>query len=101
VGRNGLIYRYVRRSVTIINNDILVIKDNILSTVGDSCATIHDDREGTMMAKAISEKALMAIDQANPLRAIFRDSGFVPASAKINIFDIFNLHAPNTKTKVI
>jgi adenine-specific DNA-methyltransferase len=49
----------------------------------------------------ISEKALVAIAHKNPLRVVFRDAGFASDPAKINIFEIFKLHAPGTQVKVI
>jgi hypothetical protein len=36
-----------------------------------------------------------------PLRAVFRDSGFIGSPEKINVFEIFKLLAPNTKVRVI
>jgi hypothetical protein len=33
--------------------------------------------------------------------AVFRDSGFVSSPAKINGFELFKLHAPDAKVKVI
>jgi adenine-specific DNA-methyltransferase len=49
----------------------------------------------------ISEKALAAIAKKKPLRAVFRDAGFASDPAKINVFEIFKLHAPDTKVKVL
>jgi adenine-specific DNA-methyltransferase len=66
---------------------------------------VHDENEGMVLAacfdERISEKAVMAIAKKKPLRAVFRDSGFASDPAKINVFEIFKLHAPDTQVKVI
>jgi adenine-specific DNA-methyltransferase len=49
----------------------------------------------------ISEKALVAIAQKKPARAVFRDSGFASDPAKINVFEIFKLYAPDTGVKIL
>jgi adenine-specific DNA-methyltransferase len=49
----------------------------------------------------ISAKALAAIAKKKPLRAVFRDAGFASDSAKINVFEIFKLHASDTRVKVL
>jgi adenine-specific DNA-methyltransferase len=66
---------------------------------------VNDDTAGaTLIAcfdAAISEKALTAIAKKKPLRAVFCDSGFASDPAKINVFEIFKLYAPDTEIKVI
>jgi adenine-specific DNA-methyltransferase len=76
--------------------------------------TVHIVRADTLSADAtesaaliacfdenISEKALSGIAKKKPLRAVFRDAGFASDPAKINVFEIFKLHAPDTQVKVI
>jgi adenine-specific DNA-methyltransferase len=66
---------------------------------------VNDDPAGaTLMAcfdADLSEKAITAIAKKKPLRAVFRDSSFASSQAKINVFEIFKLYAPDTKVKVI
>jgi adenine-specific DNA-methyltransferase len=66
---------------------------------------VNDDPAGaTLIAcfnTGISEKAITAIAKKKPLRAVFRDSSFASSPEKINVFEIFKLHAPDTKVKVI
>jgi adenine-specific DNA-methyltransferase len=52
-------------------------------------------------AENISEKIIKEIARRQPLRAVFRDSGFSSSPEKINVFEIFKLLAPNTNVKVI
>jgi adenine-specific DNA-methyltransferase len=66
---------------------------------------VNDDPVGATLIACfdtdISEKALTAIAKKKPLRAVFRDSSFASSPAKINVFELFKLHAPDTKVKVI
>jgi len=43
----------------------------------------------------ISEKVIREIARRNPLRVVFRDSGFISSPEKINVFQIFKQFAPN------
>jgi adenine-specific DNA-methyltransferase len=65
----------------------------------------NDEKSGAALIACfdenISEKAIAAIAQKKPLRAVFRDAGFASDPAKINVFELFKLHAPDTKAKVI
>jgi adenine-specific DNA-methyltransferase len=66
---------------------------------------VNDDPAGATLIVCfdtdISEKALVAIAKQKPLRAVFRDSSFASSPAKINVFELFKLHAPDTEVKVI
>jgi adenine-specific DNA-methyltransferase len=66
--------------------------------------TVHTYNDGDLIAcfeKNISEKAIREIASRKPLRAVFRDEGFISSPQKINVFEIFKLLAPNTSVKVI
>jgi adenine-specific DNA-methyltransferase len=66
--------------------------------------TVHTYNNGDLIAcfeKNISEKAIREIASRKPLRAVFRDEGFISSPQKINVFEIFKLLAPNTSVKVI
>lgn len=66
--------------------------------------TVHTYNNGDLIAcfeKNISEKAIREIASRKPLRAVFRDEGFISSPKKINVFEIFKLLAPNTSVKVI
>lgn len=49
----------------------------------------------------ITEDCLKAIAHKNPLRVVFRDSGFSSDSVKINVEQIFKLISPSTDIKTI
>ena len=74
--------------------------------------TVHTYNDGDLIAcfeEKISEKAIREIagrcgaDKRKGLatRAVFRDSGFISSPEKINVFEIFELLAPNTNVRVI
>ena len=66
--------------------------------------TVHTYNGGDLIAcfdEKISETVIREIASRNPLRAVFRDSSFTSSPAKINVFEIFKLLAPNTNIKVI
>ena len=59
--------------------------------------TVHTYNDGDLIAcfdANIPESVVRAIAERKPLRAVFRDSGFVDSSAKINVFEIFKLYMP-------
>ena len=65
--------------------------------------TVHTYNGGDLIAcfdEKISETVIREIASRNPLRAVFRDSSFTSSPAKINVFEIFKLLAPNTNIKV-
>jgi adenine-specific DNA-methyltransferase len=72
---------------------------------GFNVHVVNDDPAGATLIACfdtdISKKALTAIAKKKPLRAVFRDSSFASSPAKINVFELFKLHAPDTKVKVI
>lgn len=65
---------------------------------------VHTYNGGDLIAcfdEHISEAAIREIANRQPLRAVFRDSGFINSPQKINVFEIFKLLAPNTTVRVI
>ncbi len=67
-------------------------------------STVHTYNDGDLIAcfeENIPESVLREIASRQPLRAVFRDSSFMSSPAKINVFEIFKLLAPNTSVKVI
>lgn len=66
--------------------------------------TIHTYNDGDLIAcfdKAIPNSVIKAIAKRQPLRAVFRDSGFTDSPEKINVGEIFKMLAPDTRIKVI
>ena len=66
--------------------------------------TIHTYNKGDLIAcfdKNVPETVVKEIAKRKPLRAVFRDSSFADSPAKINVFEIFKLYAPDTRVKVI
>ena len=71
---------------------------------GFTVHTYHGGDKIDLMAcfdAKMSEKVIREIAKRQPLRAVFRDSGFTSSPEKINVFEIFKLFAPNTAVKVI
>ncbi|WP_414286498.1 site-specific DNA-methyltransferase [Streptococcus australis] len=67
-------------------------------------AEVFDVDQGSLMAcfeDDISEEVIRYIAQAQPLRAVFRDSSFAHSADKINVSEIFKELSPNTKVKVV
>lgn len=66
--------------------------------------TVHTYNEGDLLAcfdMDIPEEVLVELAKRQPLRAVFRDSGFADSPAKINVFEIFKLYAPDCTVKVL
>lgn len=66
--------------------------------------TVHTYNEGDLIAcfdKNVPETVVKEIAKRKPLRAVFQDSSFADSPAKINVFEIFKLYAPDTRVKVI
>lgn len=66
--------------------------------------TVHTYNEGDLITcfdKQISDAVVKEIARRQPLRAVFRDSGFTSSPEKINMEEIFKLLAPNTNVRVI
>lgn len=66
--------------------------------------TVHTYNEGDLVAcfdRDIPEEALVELAKRQPLRAVFRDSCFADSPAKINVFEIFKLYAPDCTVKVL
>lgn len=67
-------------------------------------ALVYDVDQGSLMAcfeDDISEEVIRYIAQAQPLRAVFRDSSFANSADKINVSEIFKELSPHTKVKVV
>ena len=67
-------------------------------------AEVYDVDQGSLMAcfeDEISEEVIRHIAQAQPLRAVFRDSSFANSADKINVSEIFKELSPQTKVKVV
>lgn len=66
--------------------------------------TVHIYNEGDLIAcfdENIPDSVIRMIAKRQPLRAVFRDSGFRSSPAKINVGEIFKMLAPDTRVKVI
>ena len=68
----------------------------------DGC-TVHTYNDGDLIAcfdENVPESVVEKIAKRQPLRVVFRDSGFANSPAKINVTEIFKLLAPDTRVKV-
>ena len=66
--------------------------------------TIHSYNDGDLIAcfdDNISDSVLKTIAKRQPIRVVFRDSGFADSPSKINVNEIFKLLAPDTRVKII
>lgn len=66
--------------------------------------TIHNYKDGDLIAcfnENISKNIIEEIAKRRPLRAVFRDNGFIDSATKINVDEIFKLLSPDTNVKVI
>lgn len=64
----------------------------------------HTYNDGDLIAcfdENVPESVVEKIAKRQPLRVVFRDSGFANSPAKINVTEIFKLLAPDTRVKVI
>ena len=69
----------------------------------DGC-TVHTYNDGDLIAcfnENIPDSVIREIARRKPLRAVFRDASFADSPAKINVFEIFKLLAPDASVKVI
>lgn len=69
----------------------------------DGC-TVHNYNDGDLIAcfdENVPESVIKWMAKQQPLRAVFRDSGFADSPSKINVGEIFKLMAPDTRVKVI
>lgn len=65
---------------------------------------VHNYNDGDLIAcfdENIPDSVIKEIARRQPLRAVFRDSGFGGSPAKINVGEIFKMLAPDTRVKVI
>lgn len=66
--------------------------------------TVHTYNDGDLIAcfdENVPKSVVEKIAKRQPLRVVFRDSGFANSPAKINVTEIFKLLAPDTRVKVI
>lgn len=73
------------------------------SEVLERC-TIHNYNDGDLIAcfdEAIPESVIKAVARKQPIRAVFRDSGFVNSPSKINVGEIFKMISPDTRVKIL
>lgn len=73
------------------------------SEVLEGC-TIHNYNDGDLIAcfdEAIPESVIKAVARKQPIRAVFRDSGFVSSPSKINVGEIFKMISPDTRVKIL
>lgn len=69
----------------------------------DGC-TMHTYNDGDQIAcfnENIPDSVIREIARRKPLRAVFRDASFADSPAKINVFEIFKLLAPDASVRVI
>ena len=69
----------------------------------DGC-TVHTYNDGDLIAcfdTDIPDSVIRTIAKRKPLRAVFRDASFSDSPAKINVFEIFKLLAPDSSVRVI
>ena len=65
---------------------------------------VHNYNDGDLVAcfaENIPESVIKAIAKMEPMRAVFRDSGFADSPAKINVTEIFKRLSPDTDVRVI
>ncbi len=79
----------------------LSLKHEIEEIDGIKIHIVDNDSLIACFTENISEAVVREIAKRQPLRAVFRDSSFASSSDKINVEEIFKLHAPNTTVKVI
>lgn len=66
--------------------------------------TVHNYNDGDVIAcfdENIPDSVIKTIAKKQPLRAVFRDSGFASSPSKINVGEIFKMLAPDIRVKVI
>ncbi|HWQ89965.1 MAG TPA: hypothetical protein VN374_08330 [Desulfitobacteriaceae bacterium] len=79
----------------------LSLKHNIEKIESVTVHTVDENSLVACFAEKISEKVVREIAKRRPLRVVFRDSSFANSPDKINVEEIFKLHAPDTTVKVI
>ena len=73
------------------------------SEIIDGCM-VHNYNDGDLIAcfdEAIPDSVVKKIAKKQPLRAVFRDSGFVNSPSKINVGEVFKMLSPDTRVKVL
>lgn len=73
------------------------------SEIIDGCM-VHNYNDGDLIAcfdEAIPDSVVKTIAKKQPLRAVFRDSGFVNSPSKINVGEIIKMISPDTRVKIL
>ena len=68
----------------------------------DGC-TVHTYNDGDLVAcfdENVSESVVTEIAKRMPLRAVFRDASFANSADKINVFEIFKRHMPESANEI-
>ena len=68
---------------------------------GKAVFFVDDDALAACFDKSITEELVNELATRKPLRAVFRDNGFVSDAVKINVEQIFRQLSPTTDVKVI
>ena len=77
----------------------LPIEKRVLN--GKNVYFVDDNALVACFDKAIDEGIIQEIAKHQPLRAVFRDDGFVSDTAKINADQLFKQLAPHSELRVI
>lgn len=79
-----------------------ITKPHFIETIG-GCSIHSYDGEALIACfnESIPEVVVREIASRQPLRAVFRDSGFENDAARVNVAEIFKLLSPDTEVKVI
>lgn len=73
------------------------------SEITDGCM-VHNYNDGDLIAcfdEAIPNSVVKTIARKQPLRAVFRDSGFENSPSKINVGEVFKMLSPDTRIKIL
>jgi len=79
----------------------LSLKHEMETVEGIAVHTIDHNALIACFACQVPENVFVEIAKRQPLRAVFRDGSFSSGQDKINAWEIFKEHAPNTQIKVL
>ena len=79
----------------------LSLKHEMETVEGIAVHTIDHNALIACFACQVPENVFVEIAKRQPLRAVFRDGSFSSSQDKINAWEIFKEHAPNTQIKVL
>lgn len=71
------------------------------SIAGKTVYFVDGNAMAACFEEGVSEEFVKLLAKREPLRAVFRDSGFASDSVKINVEQIFKLMSPGTEVKTI